>query len=819
MVADLKYYSHPGKLLEKHIAGIVLILRLCVNCPKIAFLAAIFHDLGKMNPNFQVKIDGKTTTKYAHHSYLSALLFYYFVQKNEKLIRKELAVKNNHDLIIKIKLVIALIISHHQNLENLSDIVNPVELERVWEFIRSQGFPDASAFLSDACEYEHTPFQLPKGAADLSFFNFTSGLSANTWKEEALEYFIEAQHAFSLLVYADKTDAGNYEFENLRSLLTVFKQQLNASLKDIFQQHKKNRKSSELNDTRTRIREDATRNLRKILSTYNPAAKEWSRVFTLTAPTGAGKTFTLLALALEIIAQKGDMGIIYTVPFLSITDQVKEILEQQLQLDILTVNSQAESRSILTSLEGYEKNPTPGNLKLTLQNDFAEQTFQAPFVLTTFVQFFESLISNRNSSLTKLANFSNRIFLIDEFQALPPRLYIFFTAWLEAFCRKYNCYAILSTATMPKLDFPDNEQSHNKDKNPRLLFNMYTSPVELLNTGSYFEKKVFNRYQIKWIRKGGITLDELHEHILQKDQSALVILNTIRDTRSLYNLFKEKSPDVKIILLNTRLMPEDRKRKIASVKKALQNGEKVILISTQLIEAGVDLDFPVVYRDYCPIASLVQSAGRCNRNNLLDFGKVFFFQLINEEGNYSFKYIYGKETANFLSLCDELIYDGMAEKELFDIQQKFYDKINNELIIGNFSVRNKEYNMIELVNNAQFGTLGEFKLIDEDEFGLEYRYYIPESGSDATYQELQELRNELIQANSYQESRMTRIKIDAKLKAINGRIVNIRLNKKSMTAIPQALNQTDIFGLYILSDPDKYSKETGLILDNSNNIL
>ena len=142
-------------------------------------------------------------------------------------------------------------------------------------------------------------------------------------------------------------------------------------------------------------------------------------------------------------------------PFLSITEQVQEIISNILNIDVLSVNSKSFNERIEKAQQEYETEQSSEKLKALLVEDFIENTFDHPFIITTFVQLFETLLSNRNSTLLKLPNFANRIFLIDEVQALPPRLYIFFTAWLDAFCKMNNSYAILSTATMPYLGIPD----------------------------------------------------------------------------------------------------------------------------------------------------------------------------------------------------------------------------------------------------------------------------------------------------------------------------------------------------------------------------
>ncbi|MFB6307610.1 MAG: CRISPR-associated helicase Cas3', partial [Flavobacteriales bacterium] len=423
-----------------------------------------------------------------------------------------------------------------------------------------------------------------------------------------LNFFLETQFSFASLILADKKDAGDIEKDdkkNIKNFCNEYNEILNRYLKKLPNQN------LPINKLRTEIRKNAVYELYNNLKWNN-------RVYTLTAPTGSGKTLILLSLAGEILRKKGDFRIIYSLPFLSITEQVEsEALEifSKNRESIQRIDSKSENTEFQKLQEIVENNPTEENIRKLLALNFQEDTFSYPFVITTFVRFFETLLTNKNASLLKLPNFSNSIFLIDEIQALPPRLYSFFLAFLSAFCKKFDSYAIISTATMPYTDLPPEEASNfNAIKE---IFSNYSKPIEL-SKSEYFDYKLFNRYSIS--KKEISSIEQLALAISQEKQSVLVILNTIDDTKDLFNndlLIKEN-----IILLNTHFTPNDRKKKIREAKNCLNNGEKVIVVSTQLIEAGVDMDFPVLYRDMATMPSIVQSAGRCNRNGKLKKGSV-----------------------------------------------------------------------------------------------------------------------------------------------------------------------------------------------------
>lgn len=807
MVSDLKFQSHPGKPLEEHISGVIEKSRRYSSLP-ITKAAALFHDLGKINPNFQAKLTGDSIHGYSRHSYLSVLAFVYCFKTNQKEIMELLEAESKDELSIKILQTVALIAYHHGDIPNFEKMPNADEISSAADFLTRNTLP-FSDFLNLNLQQKLNPFTVNYVEKEFrKVGNYNCMIHEKAWMQSALDNYTNTQFAFASLINADKRDAGKNNYFQTEEKIEQSIAEINHSLGSLFEKHSSTANLSILNQLRTEIRLEATKNTEKFL-------QQNQRIFTLTAPTGAGKTFTLLAIARQIQKHNKNLGIIYALPFLSITEQVQNILENDLKIDYLVLNSKAQNNDIEKAQQVYEFNPTNDNLKKLIQLDFAEQTFDHPLIITTFVQLFETLISNKNSTLLKLPNFSKRIFLIDEVQSLPPRLYIFFAAWLDDFCRKHDSYAILSTATMPKLDFPIKDYLPNVKK-PELLFNNYTLPLELLNTKKYFGQDVFNRYKINLINQDPFLIADLSRHIILQEQSCLIILNTIADTKLLYNELSEVLPQV--VLLSTHFIPEDRSKKIALIKELLKNGEHIVLISTQLIEAGVDIDFPIVYRDLCPLPSLIQSAGRCNRNKTIPLGQVYFFQLQNEKGRPSSEVIYKKEASNFLKFCKKEIQDGIEEKELFNIQSKFFDFIRENLTIGDFDYGFEQHaNMIECVNRAQFDLLGKFQLINNDTFGEQYRYFIPKDENDNAYFDLIEIMSQLKDSRTFEENRQIKIRLNNGLKVMGNRILNVRIGRNQTP--PPFSNPDEKLGIRILSDLDKYSSETGLELGIENQFL
>lgn len=811
MVHDLaKIESHPEKPLKVHINGV------CDKSAKrtssiLAKYAALFHDFGKINPHFQQKLKGIKSAEYSQHSYISAFAFLNWYISNRDEANQLLGIEGND--LTPLKLITAIILHHHGHLPNMDENISDKAFDAMMEFLQKDADKlPISEYLQQEIKFEHVKFDLsPKTWYRGKIPNIDLGVMGNPheiecWQKNALHNFLDTQFSFASVIEADKRDAGKLEKFNNEGLLNENISKIAESLEKQFANFAQCTSVSELNKVRTEIREEAVASVPKLLATGQ-------RIFTLTAPTGAGKTFTLLDVAKAIQKEKSDLGIIFALPFLSITEQVQEIISKQLKIDVLSVNSKSFNERIEKAQKEYETEQSAEKLKALLVEDFIENTFDHPFIITTFVQLFETLLSNRNSTLLKLPNFSNRIFLIDEVQALPPRLYIFFSAWLDAFCKMNNSYAVLSTATMPNMAIPekkDLENNANFELNkPQSFFKTYECPKDLLKPKKFFDKDVFNRYKISVIEEEQ-SVESLKEKVVSEEKSMLIILNTIQDTK---DLFSELTDLPNVFLLNTHFTPEDRLSKIEAVKQLLPH-EKVILISTQLIEAGVDIDFPIVYRDLCPLPSLIQSAGRCNRNKKIDFGEVYLFQLVNAKGKYCSELVYRNEAKLFLDFIKKEIKGTIQEKDLFDIQKRFFNSIAQNLIIGEYPEDN--INLIEEVNKAQFARVGRFQLINNKTFGTQYQFYVQKNEDDSNFEKLDELLK-TVASGGYEETRELKIKINSQMKKMSNRVISVRIfdEKKNM---PPLLYTEPVCGLYKLH-LDYYDSVVGYKLNKEDVFL
>lgn len=835
MVANLKNIkSHPDKFLitqangdKGHVDGVIENAKQLTDL-RWAELVAIFHDLGKINPNFSKKLEtNKKVSGYANHSYLSAFAFFCAFacdENNHKNLQSWLDVNKLTGLDI---LALTVIISkHHGNLpnfipekednEDIARILSKNENDTLFKFLESNIDLPINEFAQNYLPFVHN-FQhfllnpnLQQQYRDRFIFDAKKNINP-------LDFFLDTQFSFASLIQADKTDAARFEnlIESNQHDIKAFRENYDKQLADYLN---KLNADTPLNQLRTTIREEAVRNVGIGLS-------NGERLFDLTSPTGSGKTLMLLSLANEILkfAPK-PLRIIYALPFLSITEQVEgEILK--IFADSVEYIQRIDSKSVNYEFEKLQKqleNQPDEQAQMAINLlGFKENTFAYPLIITTFVQFFETLFSNQNSELLKLPNLSNCIFLIDEIQSLPPRLYSFFVAYLSKFCQKFNCYAIISTATQPNFNIESiklNGENNRYVNSSKAFFPDYRVPFQLLSL-KHFSNEIFNRYTVHYINET-INLSTLTQSIISEKQSVLVILNTIDDTKQLYDLLLDEVGDkADLVLLNTHFTPKDRSYKIEYAKLRLKYGKRIIVISTQLIEAGVDIDFPVLYRDFASVSSIVQSAGRCNRNGkLLQKGKVILFRLLNPNDRSAL--IYRGKDKSILDFTKQVWRsESYDEKDLLKIQRNFFDKIGSELNFAEHSQSKPKFDFYFLkdIQECMFSKIGSFKLIDEKEYGTERQFYVPMNEEDNSFELLLLLSKQLIEIKGKVEKINKKRQIAFQFKKMANQIVKVRL-KNQDTSPDLGHNEPYLDFLFKIS-LSSYSTERGVFVKGEDCII
>ncbi|MHC1685973.1 MAG: CRISPR-associated endonuclease Cas3'' [Clostridiaceae bacterium] len=321
-----------------------------------------------------------------------------------------------------------------------------------------------------------------------------------------------------------------------------------------------------------------------ILADCRKAAANEKGLYTLTVPTGGGKTFSSMAFALDHAVIHGKTRIIYVIPYTSIIEQTAKALA-----DILGPENVIEHHSNIDPEHETER------------SRLASENWDAPVIVTTNVQFFESLYAAKSSRCRKLHNLVNSVVIFDEAQLLPEKWLAPCVEVINQLVHNYGVTALLSTATQPAL--PGLAQAAEIITNVKGLYKkLRRTSVEL---PIEFESRK------GWEEIAG----KLREH-----EQVLCIVNTKKDCRDLFGLMPEGT-----LHLSTWMCGEHRSRVITEIKEKLKANAPVRVVSTQLVEAGVDIDFPVVYRAFAGLSSIAQAAGRCNREGKQKSGKVNVF--------------------------------------------------------------------------------------------------------------------------------------------------------------------------------------------------
>lgn len=344
-----------------------------------------------------------------------------------------------------------------------------------------------------------------------------------------------------------------------------------------------------------------------ILQECMEKGKELPRgLYTLTVPTGGGKTTASMGFALNHICSREMKRIIYVIPYTSIIDQNAEVFE-----DILGNENVVEHHSgVLYDLTEGEDG------EIQRRKALATENWDAPVIVTTAVQFFESLFGNRSSVCRKLHNLANSVIIFDEAQTLPIPYLKPCVASMAELVKNYRSTVVLCTATQPALG---------------QMFQKYLPQTEMQEICGHTQDLFAQFERVTLENRGVLSLAEL-EKLLRGQRQVLCVVNTRRTAQKLYQDLKGEG----VYCLTTLLCPVTRKRKIAEIKKRLSEGKECVVIATSLIEAGVNLDFYQVYRQEVGLDSLIQAAGRCNRNGERTAGEsmVYSFRLEGEENRF-----------------------------------------------------------------------------------------------------------------------------------------------------------------------------------------
>lgn len=485
-------------------------------------LCGLYHDIGKYSEAFQRRLAG--SLERVDHSSAGALLL--FDHKNGPAAM--------------------CIAGHHAGLADLgsrNDLTDTF-MARI-NHARREGLEDCSAWR----------------------FEISSDIPSGYVNRPGIGNFFYTKMLFSALTDADWLDTEAY-------YLNRTPERRDCDIKELANQLDRyveawGAPTNEINRRRCHIRESAIEH-----------AADQVGLFSMTVPTGGGKTLASMAFALHHAAERGQKRVIYVIPYCSILEQTQTVFEGIFGKDVITAHYSGAD---------FDRPESEADTRA-----FSTENWEAPIILTTAVQFFESLFSNKPGRNRKLHNIAKSVIVFDEAQMLPVP---FLKPCLAGICQlveHYGCSAVLCTATQPAIE---------------PILKKYLPEVHIQELCPEPENMYQAFRRVTYVDDGKLSDEELVEHLAERKQ-VLCVVNSRRQAQALYHALGAEEGNYH---LSTMMIPFDRKRILEEIRERLRDGKPCRVVSTSLIEAGVDVDFPEVYRALAGLDSIIQSGGRCNR--------------------------------------------------------------------------------------------------------------------------------------------------------------------------------------------------------------
>lgn len=550
----IAHMDELGKIhsLKEHLNGVAKLAAdfAAPDFKEIAKCAGVNHDIGKCRPDFQKRVRGEKNIQCEHACCAAQEIFRI---SGQTPVTQMLAYCTA---------------GHHVGLQdggNKADSIDSATL--------------SAALKKDVKDYLLLGKEYSVPAPDSTKLNnlLMNGAKTSTEVIERFSFFTRYIH--SCLVDADFIDTERFFdektergiFGNFEKALQLLNKKLNSFPSD-----------AKVCQARKEIQKQAEENA------------DNSDILFLNMATGSGKTLCSMKIALKAAIEKKKERIIYVIPYSSIIEQTASVFE----------NIFGEALPVLQhhSNYSYSDSETEEPHKMLLSSE----NWDAPLIVTTNVQFFQSLYHHKSSRLRKLHNLANSIIVFDEVHMMPVR-YLQPCLRAVGYITQYlNSQAIFMSATMP--DFSDLIRQYANDCKAK----------DVISDKRYFS--VFKNYEYKYL---GVSSNDRVVSLTEKHQSNLIVVNDRKTARKLYELCKNNG---NTFHLSTYMTSVDRTKTINAIKTKLSANEKVIVVSTSLIEVGVDLDFEAVYREIAGLDNVIQAAGRCNREGKRASGTVYVFE-------------------------------------------------------------------------------------------------------------------------------------------------------------------------------------------------
>jgi len=712
-----KLESRPGQLLIDHLTNT------SVACSKsiqktsfkfspeitpvalgdIAGLIGFTHDLGKATQFFQDYITEDDEQKKrsmrndekTHHGFLSSLFTYYIV--HDYINGKDLM---KHPLYVFLPIISWLIVKkHHGNPVNLKDeilSINPINNPGKLDIIKKQlNSVNAEEFNRILKSYPYMDISLAQFSEKVdTVITETICREENKRRRKFLKgnldiYFL-FQFLYSALLNADKCDAAGVEISEEKILFPS----------DLVDNYKTKKFADKQQDNLINpIRDE----IYKTVSMSAGSIDINDKILSINVPTGTGKTLTGLSFALKlrkrICDEQGFIPkIIYCLPFLSVIEQNVHVFEDIFQV---VCNRKPHSREMLKHHHlaemTYQTKPNEEEFPSDISRLLIEG-WESEIVVTTFMQLFHTLISSRNRMLRKFNAMSNAIIILDEIQTVPCKYWQLIRCVFLRFSEIFNTRFILMTATQP-LIFKHDEI---KELVPPGAKNHYRSQLDRISFINRSDE------EMDLCRFTQILKNDMEKY---PEDDFLIVLNTINTSIDVFNELKKvidgkKDKSITLFYLSTNIIPRHRLERIEGQDGIKHTKKRNIIVSTQLVEAGVDIDVDRVYRDFAPLDSINQVAGRCNRNfsENKKKGVVILFCLKNRQPYY--RYVYNNKDQSIFYTQDVL--EGkkeLAEKDFLELGDEYFKRMTEDIY-------DVSTDLIDHLCKLNFEEINQFKLIE-----------------------------------------------------------------------------------------------------------
>lgn len=752
-----------------------------------------FHDFGKVNSQFQIdKMLNeeilKMEDKYnilgvlgSDHSLLSASMFiaYYFGKITDLI---EIVETKKIVILFEILFALSYVISkHHGNLDSFEEYIEKLSRnndENILKELKNISVSNGGILLQAFLEKENITI----------FFNFIETYISerkkkeNISSQEAMSIFVFTKMMFSLLVASDYYSTNEFmqeikyeDFGNMGNIDTIKKEYENSEIIKSIRDKEKNgiANDEDINNFRTKIFLEAEKNLEK---------NKEDNIFFLEAPTGSGKSNTALNLSLKLL-DKDRRKIFYVYPFNTLVEQNMNTLKnifgnnKEAIKNITVVNS-------ITALTNKDSRDIPIEEYSDILMD--RQFLNYPFIVTTHVGIFNTLIGNTKEDCMPFYQLTNSVIVFDEIQAYKNTIWTEIIKILNSYAKLLNIKIIIMSATLPNLSYLlDEEEKNNISK-------------LIENRGEYFNNTIFkNRVEVNYdlLSEQKIEYEELLQHIIENSlnsQKILIEFISKNDAKKFYELCennKDLNVDHEILILTGE---DNKARRNSIIKKINSKDKKIILISTQLIEAGVDIDVDVGYKNISGLDNEEQFLGRINRS-CKKSGKAYFFYLTDAKKVYKNSVIIENKLNLFSDEMRDVLenknFDVFYSKVLEILKRKAKEKINND-------------NFETIIFNKKFRLLKErMQLIEEQDDKKTYFFNrtltdeeIEEIGENIDGSEVWERYVDILKEENYAKKIVELSKIREKMMYF---LYEVKKNTE--------LNYSDIKGSIIyIDDGDKY---------------